>query len=212
MEKSKFGADGLLGKMVISMPNVAIDVLNKCEERVNGQTKYDFFALQTTGIIAWSIYKYLTKNYLQNRLGKWIDVFSFDFRIFLPEKVRDCDGHESFGSNGKVLKDWMSKSCCGEEVFRTEMVTSHQILVHVLSCDLHNIPRFFYLLYYDRHRRYVSMRRCGRTYLLQVVSFTSLLTCRQNAIRLPIWSSCNKSIKIKLVSIMLVDIGKHVTT
>ena len=52
MEKSKFGADGLLGKMVISMPNVAIDVLNKCEERENEQTKYNFFALQTTGIIA----------------------------------------------------------------------------------------------------------------------------------------------------------------
>ena len=30
------------------------------------------------------------------------------------------------------------------------------------------------------------MRRYGRTHLLQVVSFTSLLTCQQDAMRLPV--------------------------
>ncbi len=47
MEKSCFGSDGLLASMVISMPNVAIEVLDKCEERRNGEGRYDFFALQT---------------------------------------------------------------------------------------------------------------------------------------------------------------------
>ena len=53
MEKSCFAPDGLLAKMVKSMPNVAIDVLNKCEikKEVNGVIiiEYDFFALQTRG-------------------------------------------------------------------------------------------------------------------------------------------------------------------
>ena len=47
MEKSCFGSDGLLASMVKSMPNVAIEVLDKCEERRNGRERYDFFALQT---------------------------------------------------------------------------------------------------------------------------------------------------------------------
>ncbi len=47
MKKSYLGPDGLLASMVISMPNVAIDVLNKCEKRNSYEAKYDFFALQT---------------------------------------------------------------------------------------------------------------------------------------------------------------------
>jgi predicted GTPase len=47
MEKSCFGPDGLLARMVRSMPNVAIDVLNKCEEKKEFEAGYDFFALQT---------------------------------------------------------------------------------------------------------------------------------------------------------------------
>ena len=47
MKKSYLGPDGLLASMVISMPNVATDVLNKCEKRNSYEAKYDFFALQT---------------------------------------------------------------------------------------------------------------------------------------------------------------------
>ena len=49
MEKSYFSPDRLLAMMVIKMPNVAIDVLNKCEEKGKNETAYDFFALQTRG-------------------------------------------------------------------------------------------------------------------------------------------------------------------
>ena len=63
MEKSSFSPDGLLAKMVEKMPNVAIDVLNKClnkceskkeenDEENDGENdliEYDFFALQTRG-------------------------------------------------------------------------------------------------------------------------------------------------------------------
>ncbi|CAB4020012.1 transient receptor potential cation channel subfamily A member 1-like, partial [Paramuricea clavata] len=49
MEKSAFSPDGLLAMMVKSMPNVAIDVLNKCEKKEKNKTEYDFFALQTKG-------------------------------------------------------------------------------------------------------------------------------------------------------------------
>ena len=48
MEKSCYGADGLLAKMVESMPHAALEVLKKCEEPSSGGKKYDFFALQTT--------------------------------------------------------------------------------------------------------------------------------------------------------------------
>ena len=57
MKKSSFGADGLLARMVVFMPNVALEVLNKCQSTIyrakkNSTSyeavKYDFFALQTT--------------------------------------------------------------------------------------------------------------------------------------------------------------------
>ena len=66
MKKSFFGADGLLGKMVISMPSVAIEVLNKCAREKAHEIKYDFFALQTTGIFTRSIHRILfTKSALE---------------------------------------------------------------------------------------------------------------------------------------------------
>lgn len=60
MEKSFLGADGLLGKMIISMPSMAIEVLDKCETKKIYETEYNFFALQTTGIITRSIYRILS--------------------------------------------------------------------------------------------------------------------------------------------------------
>ena len=70
MKKSFFGADGLLGKMVVSMPSVAIEVLNKCARETKKaheiELEYDFFALQTTGIFTRSIRRILfTKSALE---------------------------------------------------------------------------------------------------------------------------------------------------
>lgn len=53
MKRSYFGSDGLLARMVVSMPDLAIDVLNKCVKTGGAdsnivETTYDFFALQTT--------------------------------------------------------------------------------------------------------------------------------------------------------------------
>ena len=61
MEKSCFSPDGLLAKMVKSMPNVAMDVLNKCEKKENNKTEYDFFALQTKGGIILKHFHFLIK-------------------------------------------------------------------------------------------------------------------------------------------------------
>jgi hypothetical protein len=61
MEKSHFSPDGLLAMMVKSMPDVAIDVLNKCEKKENNKTEYDFFALQTKGGIILKHFHFLIK-------------------------------------------------------------------------------------------------------------------------------------------------------
>ncbi|XP_028402640.1 transient receptor potential cation channel subfamily A member 1-like [Dendronephthya gigantea] len=48
MKKSWVGPDGLLAKMVVTMPEVAIEFLNECvKTRADGTSEYDFFALQT---------------------------------------------------------------------------------------------------------------------------------------------------------------------
>lgn len=48
MEKSWVGPDGLLAKMVITMPEVATELLDKCVKRHDDKIEYDFFALQPT--------------------------------------------------------------------------------------------------------------------------------------------------------------------